>query len=147
MEKIADFVLYNKDYVPKIFGTPSYKLIYQYTGEEIGYYKIPNAVWLYLEDSFIYLSNLSPLKMAQNTSHRKLFKSQTLRQYTFELTNNELKVIYSGEMIPNVRVNHVDEKQVFEGSIQSTRATDLLPIFAGIHIIEEDFRRIEQNLG
>lgn len=126
---------------------PAYHLFHAYTDEEIGHYKIPNAVWLYLEDSFLYLKGFAPLKMAQNTSHRRLFKPKTRRQYTFELKSEELTVVYTGEINSGMWEGHIREDQVLEGYIETSSPHALLPLFAGIHIIEEDFRRIENIPG
>lgn len=135
------------DYIPKLLRMPAYHLVNAHTDEEIGHYEIPNVVWLYLEDSFLYLKGYAPLKMAQNTSHRKLFKPQTRRQYTFELTSPELQIVYKGEVDPAMWAGSILKDQIFEGSIHSSDPDALLPLFAGLHIIEEDFRRIENTTG
>ena len=136
---------YRIDYIPKLLRMPTYRLVHAHTDEEIGHYEIPNVVWLYLEDSFLYLKSYTPLKMAQNTSHRKLFKSQTRKQYTFELTSQELQIVYKGEVSPAMWPGSILEDQVFEGTIHSSSPDALLPLFAGLHIIEENFRRIENT--
>ncbi|MEO8405953.1 MAG: hypothetical protein ABI480_15205, partial [Chitinophagaceae bacterium] len=66
--------------------------------------------------------------------------------YRFDLIGTDHYIVYYGIMMPDISAGRLIEDQVFAGEIQSGgNDPELLPVFAGIYLMEEKFRRIEKH--
>jgi len=130
------------------FRDSEYKIHDQYTGDIIGHFEIPNGgIGRTGMRSILCLSNGDKYYWTQNNDHRNILKPKTLSKYRFDLVSNDHSIIYYGKMTPDIALSYVNPDQIFEGEIQSTDYKLLLPIITGIYIMEEKFRRQEQDPG
>ncbi len=128
----------------QLLANSEYHIFNQYTGELIAHYKINS---LGLKDDVtgnLFLANGYSYHYSEIHDHRKITKPKTWGLYRFDMTSEKHSISYYGRMTPN-SFRGINPAQVFEGEIQSTEDSFLFPIVAGIFIIEEKFRLLEQQ--
>jgi len=131
----------------RFFKRSEYTFLNQYTRELLGHFEIPNGVYLGEMNSKLHLLDGPTYQWTQNYSQERPFRSRASNIYSFDLVSKEHNIVYYGKMTPDIAVNYINPDQVFDGEIQSTDESLLLPILIGIYIMEEKFRRKEQDLG
>jgi hypothetical protein len=127
------------------FFKPSiYHFYEQYNNSFLGRFEIPN------DNGFgqgkLHIAEGETYQWIENRDHRWILNASTWNLYRFDLISVSHNIVYYGKMTPGVG-NQICPEQIFEGEIQSTNDTLLLPILVGIYIMEEKFRRIEQDPG
>ena len=130
------------------FTNSEYKIYNQYTGDIIGNFEIPNGgIGRTGMTSMLYLSNGDKYRWTENKDHRNIIRPSTLSIYKFDFVSITHSIIYYGKMTPDIALSYVNPNQIFEGEIQTSDDRRLMPIIMGIYIMEEKFRRQEQDLG
>lgn len=117
----------------------------QYTQQLIGQFSIPDSLSLKHSKCFMYLLPNIAYEWEQDSEHKRIQKKDTWDLYRFNLLSVHHKIVYYGRIIPNLSSGYLNPDQHFRGEIQTTNDSLLLPIFAGISIMEQGFRRIEQD--
>ncbi|MEP7375244.1 MAG: hypothetical protein ABI675_17725 [Chitinophagaceae bacterium] len=126
------------------FSRSEHKIFNQYTKALIGYYEIPNGRFMGDNKAKLHLANGYTYRWKELYDHRKVLKPGTWGLYRFDLGSEKHFISYYGRMSPN-HFRNINPEQVFEGEVQSTEGTFLLPVFSGIFIMEEKFRQLEQQ--
>ncbi|MEO6232245.1 MAG: hypothetical protein ABJB11_00550 [Ferruginibacter sp.] len=132
------------DHTYNFFKSSKYTFYNQYTGETLGCFEIPNG---YVGEAAMYLSNGETYQWRENNDHKHMMKPATWSIYGFDLFSKDHNVFYHGKMTPDLVTNYINPDQIFEGEIKSTNEQLYLPLFAGIYIMEEKFKRIEKDPG
>ena len=129
----------------RFFVDLEYPFRNQYTDELLGSYTFRAKSFFDELDTRLHLSGGESYEWKRDFSIDNRLSRGTSRLYKFDLVSNKHLIVYYGKMTPDVTKSYVNPNQVFEGEIQSTDETFLLPIFMGIFFMEEAFRVQEQE--
>jgi hypothetical protein len=127
------------------FKKSIYRIIEQNTGQVLDEMNIPNSSpFIEIDNAFI-LANGESFAWTKSMKDYAIFKKSTWNRYRFNLFSEADYFVFNGVMEPNNQAEYLNPDQVFKGEIHSKVGVKILPILAGIYLMEESFRRIEDR--
>lgn len=116
------------------FQKTSYDLFDHRTGSYMGSFKFSNN----LKKCTLTLEAGSIFHFHKDSSGKVFYRPSTWNKFRHEMNSEKDMIVYSG------RSSDLD---IYEGTIETTNETLLLPMLAGIYIIEERLRMLREFSG